>query len=117
MSIKPPRKIKMSKMQLNALKERIRERKLGDADWEAVEAMVDTVECLSQVIEEKNAAIGRLCKYLIGAPTETAKNVLKNKEGKRRLIGYCNIKNVNVLCCRSINSKIFITALPFENKF
>lgn len=83
MSIKPPRKIKMSKMQLNALKERIRERKLGDADWEAVEAMVDTVECLSQVIEEKNAAIGRLCKYLIGAPTETAKNVLKNKEGKK----------------------------------
>lgn len=83
MSIKPPRKIKMSKMQLNALKERIRERKLGDADWEAVEAMVDTVECLSQVIEEKNAAIGRLCKYLIGAPTETAKNVLNNKEGKK----------------------------------
>jgi hypothetical protein len=43
--------------------------------------------------------------------------IIKNKEGKRRLIGYCNIKNVNVLCCRSINSKIFITALPFENKF
>ena len=82
MRIKPPRKIKMSKVQLNALKKRIRERKLDDADWGTVEAMVDTVECLSQVIEEKNAAIGRLCKYLIGAPTETAKNVLKNKEDK-----------------------------------
>jgi transposase len=33
---------------------------------------------LRQDIEEKNASIGRLCKYLIGAPTETAKNVLKN---------------------------------------
>ena len=80
MPVKPPKKIKMSKAQLNALKERIRQRKLEDSDWEAVEAMVDTVDCLSQVIEEKNASIGRLCKYLIGAPTETAKNVLKNKE-------------------------------------
>ena len=53
MPVKPPKKIKMSKAQLNALKERIRQRKLEDSDWEAVEAMVDTVDCLSQVIEEK----------------------------------------------------------------
>jgi hypothetical protein len=43
----------------------IRQRNLGDADWQTVEAMVDTVDCLSQVIEEKNTSIGRLCKYLI----------------------------------------------------
>jgi len=39
--------------------------------------MAETIACLSQVIEEKNASIGRLCKYLIGAPTETARNIIK----------------------------------------
>ena len=77
MPVKPLRKIKMSKAQVKALRERIKQRKLQESDWDVVEAMVETVDCLSQVIEEKNAAIGRLCKYLIGAPTETARNIIK----------------------------------------
>ena len=80
MSVKPPKKIKMSKAQMRALKERIKRRRLDESDWEVIEAAVDTVDCLSEVIEEKNASIGRLCKYLIGAPTETARNVLKNEK-------------------------------------
>jgi len=80
MPVKPPKKIKMTKSQIRALKERIKQRKLDDSDWGVIEAAIDTVDCLSQVIEEKNASIGRLCKYLIGAPTETAKNVLKDKK-------------------------------------
>ncbi|MEJ2096648.1 MAG: IS66 family transposase [Deltaproteobacteria bacterium] len=83
MSVKPLRKIKLSKAQVKALRERIKQRKLQESDWDVVEAMVETVDCLSQVIEEKNAAIGRLCKYLIGAPTETAKNVLKNDKARQ----------------------------------
>ena len=83
MQIKPPKKIKMTKAQLRALKKRIKQRQLSDSDWGVIEAAIDTVDCLSAVIEEKNASIGRLCKYLIGAPTETAKNVLKDKDAEQ----------------------------------
>ena len=79
MPVAPPKKLNMSRSQLKALQERIKHRKLQDSDWDVLQAMTETIDCLSQVIEEKNASIGRLCKYLIGAPTETAKNVLKNE--------------------------------------
>jgi hypothetical protein len=38
--------------------------------------LAEAVECLSQALLEKDTALGRLCKYVFGAPTETAKNLL-----------------------------------------
>ena len=40
--------------------------------------MAETIECLAQAVEEKDTSLERLCKYLLGAPTETARNLLKN---------------------------------------
>ena len=77
MPVKPPKKLKLSRAQLGALQKRIKQRKLKDDDWQVLHALTETADFLSQAIEEKNAAIGRLCKYLFGAPTETAKNVIK----------------------------------------
>jgi len=34
---------------------------------------------LREVLAEKQTSIGRLCKYLLGAPTETDRNILKDK--------------------------------------
>jgi transposase len=80
MPMKPKKRLEIPRSQLKALQRRIKERKLDDSDWETIHAMTEAVDCLSQIIEEKDASIGRLCKYLFGAPTETAKNILHRKE-------------------------------------
>lgn len=78
MPVKPTRRIQLTGKQLKALQGRIKERRLAEDDWQIVEALAETVECLNQAIAEKDTSLGRLCKYLLGAPTETAKNVLKH---------------------------------------
>ena len=77
MPVKPPRRIKLTKKELKALQGRIKERRLEENDWQIVESLAETVECLNQALDEKNTSLGRLCKYLLGAPTETAKNIIK----------------------------------------
>lgn len=80
MPIKPTKRLEISAGRLKALQNRIEGRSLEDSDWEMLRAMTEAVECLSRIIEEKETSIGRLCKYLLGAPTETAKNVIKGRE-------------------------------------
>ena len=71
MPIKPPSgRLEISAGELKALQRRIKERNLLESDWQMVHAMSEVVQCLSEIIEEKNTSIGRLCKYLLGAPTE-----------------------------------------------
>ena len=77
MPVKPTRRIQLTGKQLKALQGRIKDRRLAEDDWQIVEALAQTVECLNQAIAEKDTSLGRLCKYLLGAPTETAKNILK----------------------------------------
>lgn len=84
MPMKPSKKrLKISTKQLTAVKKRIKTKKLRDEDYELLQGLTETFECLSQVLAEKETSIGRLCKYLLGAPTETAKNLLKDN-GKKR---------------------------------
>ena len=61
---------------LTDLKERIQKRQLAEEDWAILEGLTDTVARLSLALEEKNASLGKLAKYLLGAPTETQRNVL-----------------------------------------
>jgi hypothetical protein len=74
------RKTKPKRTPLTALKERIKNRQLAEEDWAILEGLTDTVERLSLALEEKDASLGKLAKYLLGAPTETQHNVL----GKER---------------------------------
>jgi transposase len=78
MPVEPQKRLKLTGNQLRALQNRIKQRKLIETDWELVEGLAETVECLSLALAEKDTSLGRLCKYLLGAPTETAKNVLKD---------------------------------------
>jgi len=73
----PVKKLQLTGKQLKALQQRIKGRKLADGDYDILQGMAETIECLSQAVEEKSTSLGRLCKYLIGAPTETARNLLK----------------------------------------
>ena len=76
------KQLDISKKELKALQKRIKTRRLRDNDYELVLAMAQTIECLNQALAEKDTSIGRLCKYLLGAPTETARNLLKKKIGE-----------------------------------
>lgn len=73
-----PKRLQIPAKQLKALQQRIKQRNLQEADYDLLQGLTETVECLSQALAEKDTSIGRLCKYLLGAPTETAKNVLKD---------------------------------------
>jgi transposase len=72
-------KRKVPGTRMRGLKERIQKRQLAEGDWAVIEGLTETVERLSLAIEEKDTSLGRLCKYLLGAPTETARNVLKDR--------------------------------------
>lgn len=74
-----PKAMQISRKQLKALKDRLRTRHLQDNDYELLQALTETLECLSQAVDEKDASLARLCKYLLGAPTETARNILKGQ--------------------------------------
>jgi len=80
MSVKPPQRLEITSEQMQALKGRIKNRRLDPSDYDVLLGVTETVERLSRALAEKNTAIGRLCKYLLGAPTEKAKNVLKDRE-------------------------------------
>jgi transposase len=71
--------LKITRQELKALKKRIKERTLTPSDYDILGALTETVDCLTEALKEKDTSLGRLCKYLFGAPTETAKNVLKRK--------------------------------------
>jgi transposase len=72
-------KRKTKRTPLTALQERIKKRQLAEEDWAVLEGLTDTVERLSLALEEKDASLGRLAKYLLGAPTETQRNVLRKE--------------------------------------
>jgi transposase len=78
MPVNPEKKIAITGKQLKALQKRLKARNLTEADYDILQGMAETIECLSQAVEEKDTSLGRLCKYLLGAPTETARNLFKN---------------------------------------
>ena len=78
MPVKPEKKITITGKQLKALQKRIKTRTLCQGDYDILQGMAETIECLAQAVDEKDTSLGRLCKYLLGAPTETARNLLKN---------------------------------------
>jgi len=72
-------KRKVPGTQLQELKDRIKKRQLAEEDWAVLEGLTETVERLSLALEEKDTSLGRMCKYLLGAPTEKKRNVLKKR--------------------------------------
>src|SRR5512147_2325711 len=71
-----PKRIDLNPSQMQDFLKRVKDRALAEADYEIIEAMTETIQALSQALEEKTTSIKRLLGYLFGAPTETAKNVL-----------------------------------------
>jgi hypothetical protein len=78
--MKAPQRIDLNLEQVDELLMRVKTGRLQEGDYEIIKAMVQTIELLSQCVDEKAASIRRLLRMLFGPSTEKLKNVIKDKE-------------------------------------
>ena len=83
MSVRKEKCLRLTEEELQAFQQRVSSRQLLDTDYELILGLSETIEALCQALAEKETSIGRLCKYLLGAPTETARNVLKDPKAPK----------------------------------
>ena len=78
--MKTPQRIDLNLEQVDELLKRVQTGRLQEGDYEIIKAMVETIELLSQCVDEKATSIQRLLRMLFGPRTEKLKNVIKDKE-------------------------------------
>ena len=76
-----PPPIELSAKELDALIERVKSRTLLEEDYQALEAMGETIHVLSHSVDDKAASIKRLLKMIFGASTEKTNTVTKKPKG------------------------------------
>ena len=81
--MKTPQRIDLNLEQVDALLKRVKTGCLQDGDYEIIKAMVETIELLSQCVDEKATSIQRLLRMLFGPSTEKLKNVIKDEQKKQ----------------------------------
>jgi len=74
-----PQHIDLNLEQVDDLLKRVESGCLQAGDYQLIKAMVETIELLSQCVDEKATSIKRLLRMLFGARTEKLKNVIKEK--------------------------------------
>ncbi len=77
--MKAPERIDLNLEQVDDLLKRVESGCLQAGDYQLIKAMVETIELLSQCVDEKATSIKRLLRMLFGARTEKLKNVIKDK--------------------------------------
>jgi transposase len=78
-TMKAPQRIDLNLEQVDDLLKRVESGCLQAGDYQLIKAMVETIELLSQCVDEKATSIKRLLRMLFGARTEKLKNVIKDK--------------------------------------
>ncbi|MBT8331797.1 MAG: transposase, partial [Deltaproteobacteria bacterium] len=81
--MKTPQRIDLNLEQVDALLKRVQSGCLQDGDYEIIKAMVETIELLSQCVDEKATSIRRLLRMLFGPRTEKLKNVIKDEQKEK----------------------------------
>ncbi|MCP4274478.1 MAG: IS66 family transposase, partial [Gammaproteobacteria bacterium] len=81
--MKTPQRIDLNLDQGDELLKRVKTGCLQDGDYEIIKAMVQTIEMLSQCVDEKATSIQRLLRMLFGPSTEKLKNVLKDEQKEK----------------------------------
>ena len=79
-TMKAPQRIDLNLEQVDDLLKRVESGCLQDGDYQLIKAMVQTIELLSQCVDEKATSIRRLLRMLFGPRTEKLKNVIKDKQ-------------------------------------
>lgn len=67
--MKAPKRIDLDLDQVDALLKRVETGTLDAGDYEIIKAMVETIQLLSQSVDEKATSIRRLLRMLFGAGT------------------------------------------------
>ena len=75
-----PQRIDLNLEQVDELLKRVQTGCLQDGDYEIIKAMAETIELLSQCVDEKATSIKRLLRMLFGPSTEKLKNVIKDEQ-------------------------------------
>ena len=83
MSVDPSKRVQITGKELRTLQDRIKSRGLADGDYDLLLGLTEAVERLSLALAERDASLGRVCKLIFCAPTETAKNILKHPPAPR----------------------------------
>ena len=81
--MKAPQRIDLNLEQVDELLKRVQTGCLQDGDYEIIKAMVETIELLSQCVDEKATSIRRLLRMLFGPRTEKLKDVIKDEQKKQ----------------------------------
>jgi len=84
MKKKAPGTLSVDPEQLQQLRQRIHERKLEEADWRLIEAILETVVFLRDAVQQKSMAVKRLLRMLFGARTEKSHAVLPGVKGQQQ---------------------------------
>ncbi len=81
--MKTPQRIDLNLEQVDELLKRVQSGRLQEGDYEIIKAMVETIELLSQCVDEKATSIRRLLRMLFGPRTEKLKNVIKDEQKEK----------------------------------
>ena len=81
--MKTPQRIDLNLDQVDDLLKRVKTVCLQDGDYEIIKAMAQTIELLSQCVDEKATSIRRLLRMLFGPRTEKLKNVIKDEQKEK----------------------------------
>jgi hypothetical protein len=76
------KRVEIKAPETQAFLKRVKDRALVDEDYGLIESMMETLQCLSQAVEDSAVSLKRLVRYLFGAPTETAKNIFPGDDSK-----------------------------------
>jgi transposase len=82
--VKPPTEIDLSPARLKTFTERLEQRCFTDEDYVFIAALMDMVQFLLRILDEKAASIKRLLRTLFGARTEKSRTVLGGKQGDKK---------------------------------
>jgi transposase len=82
-----PEPLQISRQELQALIGRAQAGPLDEADCRTLQAVVDTLERLTQLLADKSITIARLRQMLFGSSTEKTENVLKTAEQEEAASG------------------------------
>jgi transposase len=81
--IKAPQRIDLNLGQVDDLLKRVESGCLQAGDYEIIKAMAQTIELLSQCVDEKATSIRRLLRMLFGPSTEKLKKVIKDEQKEK----------------------------------
>ena len=77
---KSAKKIELSPAEIEALSRKLEEKSLADEDYETLQAMLEIILTLNDVVRQKDVSIKRLLKRIFGIKTEKRSNLLKGKD-------------------------------------